>query len=168
MPGCGGREFGEAIGAGRGDGQLRLANQLERDGVRGNTQADSGQAGGDDIGDERPFWQHEGQGTGPESARELLCGIGPGRGEGLCHFDRVDMNDERAVGGTALGGEDFLDCGGVEGVGAETVDSFGGEGDEFAGAEESCGLRDLGGRHLKDGGGGKGKRKRKGKSKRKS
>jgi hypothetical protein len=55
------------------------------------------------------------------------------------------VDDERAGGGPAF---DSVDAGhgfGVEGVGSETVDSFGGEGDEAAGAEELGGMVDFAG-----------------------
>jgi adenylate cyclase, class 2 len=46
------------------------------------------------------------------------------------------VDDERVPGGALLGVEDLLDCGGGEGVGAETVDRLGGEGYGVAGAQE--------------------------------
>jgi hypothetical protein len=46
------------------------------------------------------------------------------------------MNDDRVPRGTAFGGEDGGDGLRREGVGAEAVDGFGGEGDEAAGAQD--------------------------------
>jgi hypothetical protein len=55
------------------------------------------------------------------------------------------MDDEGVPGRALLGGEDGGDSGGVEGVGSEAVDGFGGEGDEVALAEEVGGALDVGG-----------------------
>ena len=50
------------------------------------------------------------------------------------------MDDEGAGGRPAFDGVDAGYGFGVEGVGSETVDGFGGEGDESAGAEEPDGV----------------------------
>jgi hypothetical protein len=55
------------------------------------------------------------------------------------------VNDERAGGGSALHGVNAGYSFGVEGVGAETVNSLGGEGDESAGAEKPGGVVDFAG-----------------------
>ena len=55
-----------------------------------------------------------------------------------------DVDDEGVPGGALLGFEDFGDTAcGVEGVGAEAVDGFGGERDGVAGAEEVGGAGDV-------------------------
>ena len=53
-----------------------------------------------------------------------------------------DVGDERIGGGAAFGDEDALKCLWVEGVCAESVDGFGGEGDKAATADELRGLSD--------------------------
>jgi hypothetical protein len=139
--GCGG-EAGEGVRAGRGDGEAGLAEQGEGDGMTGHAETHGGQAGGDAIADRGTFGDDEGKGAGPEAAGELFgCG-GPEEGERAGHGQIGDVDDEGTGRRAALGGEDELDGGGVEGVGAEAVDGFGGEGDELAGAEEGDGLRD--------------------------
>ncbi len=55
------------------------------------------------------------------------------------------MDDERAGAGSAFDGVDAGYSFGVEGVGSETVDGFGGEGDEAASAEEPGGVVDFAG-----------------------
>lgn len=52
-----------------------------------------------------------------------------------------EVHDEGVVWGSGLRGEDFTDGGGIERVGSEAVDCFGGKGDEVIGAEEAGGLR---------------------------
>ena len=53
------------------------------------------------------------------------------------------MDYERTGGGSAFDGVDAGYGFGVEGVGSETVDGFGGEGDEAASAEEPGGVVDF-------------------------
>jgi hypothetical protein len=55
------------------------------------------------------------------------------------------VDNEGTGGGSALDGVDAGYSFGIEGVGAETVDSFGGEGDQAAGAEEPGGVVDFAG-----------------------
>jgi len=55
------------------------------------------------------------------------------------------MDYEGTGGGPAFDGEDAGYGFGVEGVGSQTVDGFGGEGNEAAGAEELGGAVDFGG-----------------------
>jgi len=55
------------------------------------------------------------------------------------------VHDERAGSGSAFDGVDTGYRFGVESVGAETVNRFGGEGDETAGAQELGGALDFAG-----------------------
>ena len=55
------------------------------------------------------------------------------------------MDDKGIPGGALLGGEDFGDGLGREGVGAEAVDGFGGEGHCAVSAKDLGGLLDVGG-----------------------
>ena len=63
------------------------------------------------------------------------------RDHGEVFFVR-EMDDEGVEGGAFFGFEDFGDGGGVEGVGGEAVDGFGGEGDDFTCLEEPDGFGD--------------------------
>jgi hypothetical protein len=55
------------------------------------------------------------------------------------------VDDEGAGRGSAFDGVDAGYSFGVEGIGAQTVNGFGGEGDEAAGAEEPGGVFDFAG-----------------------
>ncbi len=55
------------------------------------------------------------------------------------------MDYERAGQGSAFDGVDAGYSFGIEGIGAETVDGFGGEGNEAAGAEKLGGAVDFAG-----------------------
>ena len=52
----------------------------------------------------------------------------------------VEMDDHGMVGGPAFGGKDTAHGVGIAGVRAESVDGFGGERDELAGAQEAAAL----------------------------
>ena len=54
------------------------------------------------------------------------------------------MDDDRVPGGPLFGGKDAGDGLGREGVGAEAVDGFSGQGDQAAGAQDGRGLRQRG------------------------
>ena len=91
------------------------------------------------------MFQHQRQRAGPESPGQAVGDFWPVRDQRLRHFDRSYVDDERTGGGSAFDGVDAGHSFGVEGVGAETVDGFGGEGDEAAGAEELGGAVDFAG-----------------------
>ena len=122
-----GREFGEAVGAGRGDGHAGGADQLERHRVRGHAQADRGQTGGDDVRNSGALRDHQRQRAGPVAARKGFGRVRPDGGQGARHLDGIDVDDQRAGPRAALGGEDARHRGGVQRVGAQAVDRFGGK-----------------------------------------
>ena len=53
-----------------------------------------------------------------KTAAQTLEAFGPGLDQGTGGIDAGNVNDHRIVAGAGLGGEDFLDCRGVQGVGA--------------------------------------------------
>jgi len=67
------------------------------------------------------------------------------RGKFAGLIDGSDVDDEWAGCGTLLEREDFADGGGIEGVGAEAVDGFGGEDDKSTGTKDFRGFLNVGG-----------------------
>src|SRR5207245_1085415 len=77
----------------------------------------------------------------PETLGQALGDIGP-VGDELPGVIRLgDVDDQRIVGGPALGAKDTGDGRGVESIGAEAIDGFGGKGDEAAAAQHTSGPR---------------------------
>src|SRR5208282_1393737 len=138
--GGGRRKFGEAVGAGCCDGNAGGADEGKRDRVRGHPETDGGKAGGDDVGNCRLLFEllfeHQRQRAGPESAGQTAGDFWPVRDQPLRHFYGCYVDNKRASARSAFHSVDAGYSFGVEGVGAETVDGFGGEGDEPAGAKE--------------------------------
>lgn len=95
--------------------------------------------------------EYQGQWAGPELTRQSFSGLWPIHNQRLRHFDRCDVDDERAGVRSAF---DRIDAGyrfGIQGIGAEPVHSFSRESDEAAGAEKLGGALNFagsnGGRH---------------------
>jgi hypothetical protein len=130
--GGGGGELPESIGAGGGKGDSGGFDQLEGEGVSGDSDADGRQSSGDDIGDARRLGKNQGKRAGPPALHELIGFVRPLGDQSAGHLNRRGVDDERAGFGAAFHFVDFRDGGGVEGVGAQPVDGFGGEGDEAA------------------------------------
>ena len=133
MGGRGGAGEAGAVGGGGGDGGVELLEELLGDGVVGDAEGDGVSAGGDEGGDGGTAGEDEGERAGPEVVGEFFGDGGP-VGHALAGgFAIGDVDDEGVGWGAAFGVVDFLDGGGVAGVGTEAVDGFGGEGDEVAG-----------------------------------
>jgi hypothetical protein len=122
MVGGGGREFGKAVGAGRGEWNAGGADEGKGDWVGGHAETDGGEAGGDDGRNDRRLFevlfQDQGQRAGPESTGQAVSDFWPVPYQGLRHFDRSYVDDERAGGGSAFDGVNAGYGFGVEGVGS--------------------------------------------------
>jgi hypothetical protein len=105
----GGGEFGEAIGAGRRDGDLGGFEQRLRERMCGYAQTYTREAGGYKIRDVRALREDQRQRPGPESTRQEFGGARPVEGELLRHRDARDVNDQRAGMRPAFGFEDAAD-----------------------------------------------------------
>ena len=119
--------------------------------MSGHAQAYGGEAGGDHEGNggegSRPYVSRrkdQGQGTGPELLSQLGGSFRPSGDQGLRHFYRGYVDDERTGCGTPLYSIDAGHGFGVQRVGAQTIHGFGGESDQTSGAEEAGGVFDLG------------------------
>ena len=129
-------DVGEGVGARRGQ---RHAGELEQppcERMRRRAERDGPTAGGHDAGHAVFFGQHQRERTGPEGARELARRVVE-----LCEFFRVGqvqhMHDERVVCRPALGAEDGPAGFGIQGVGRETVNRLGWDGDQTAVAQHT-------------------------------
>jgi len=140
----GGRDAGEGVGAGGGDGDPRALDEGARHRVRRDAHADGVESGAHRIGDLAGAREDEGERPGPEGGgqgarqRRDLARDAPH----LRHVGHVD--DERVERGAPLGGIDPLHRPLAEGVGPQAVDRLGGEGDEPAGANDRGRLVDGG------------------------
>ena len=132
----------EAIGAGGGEGKACGLDERVGDGMGWHADAYEGAVGGDSIGDFICARKQEGEGAGPEGFDEALCLVGYG-GYLVEHGAVADVDDEGVPVGAVFGEEDFGDCVGVERVGSEAVDGFGGEGYGAAVAEDLGGAGDV-------------------------
>ncbi len=143
--GGGGADAAEAVGAGGGDGASEALGDFFEEAVGADTDGNGGESGGDEVGDDVFFGEDDGEGAGPEAVGDFLeDGVdvsGDVSDHGEVFFVR-EMDDEGIEGGAFFGFEDFGDGGGVEGVGGEAVDGFGGQGDDFTCLEEPDGFGD--------------------------
>ena len=80
--GGGGRDLREAVGAGRGDGNLRGRDECQRNGMSRHAHAHRRQARGNDFGDRGSLGQDQRERSGPEFFRQSLRNVGPGRSDG--------------------------------------------------------------------------------------
>ena len=136
MDSRGGGDEAEEVGAGRGERQADPLEELPRDGMGGDAEADGRELCSDDVGDDRGAGQDKREWSGPEGCSEFACSIGH-RGcvtEGFFGGGQVD--DERVERGAPFGLEDARDRDRVEGVCSEPVDGLRGHGDEPAAAED--------------------------------
>jgi len=126
-----------------------------------NAQTYGRQTSGDDVGDGAwryralPGWtaegggpcagfgKHQGQGARPKFLCETGGGFWPSRDQRLCHLYGCYVDYQGAGGRSAFDGVDASYGFGIERVGSQTVDGFGGEGYEPAGAEKAGGLVDF-------------------------
>jgi hypothetical protein len=144
--GGGGAGVAEAIGAGSGDGKRGGAEEIERRGVRGHTDADERTAGGNSVRDSGQFRQEHGERTRPEACGEALDTAAEWAVEDSDAIEFVqigEMHDKWVPGRALLGREDSRDGLGRERVGAEAVDRFGGERDQAAGSQKFGGASDV-------------------------
>ena len=79
-------------------------------------------------------------GPGQKASASRAAASGQAGGERARRGHIGDVHDHRVPVRTLLGGEDLLDRRGVECVGAESVDGFGGKGHQAAGAQDFGGL----------------------------
>ena len=120
------------VGAGRRDGDARLPDDGQGHRVVGAAHRHRVQPGGGLIGDDGPPLQDHGQRAGPELPRQH---IGQGRHVGTVPGQPLgagDMDDEGIVLGPALGLEDPLHRGAVQGVGPQAVHRLRGDAHQAA------------------------------------
>ena len=141
----GGGEVGEAIGAGSGDREIGGAKKGEGNGVAGDAQANGREASGDFVGNDGLFGDDKGKGAGPILVGETVGYIGPVGGKFAGLINGSDVDDKGAGGRTLFERVDLADGGGIESVGAEAVDGFGGEDHESAGTKDFRGFLNEGG-----------------------
>jgi hypothetical protein len=143
--GSGGGDAAEAIGAGGGDGLAEALKHGAKKRMGAHADGDGGEAGGDDVRDERATREDEGERAGPKIADERLDeGIGGGGGEPVEPIEGGKMDDERIEEGAFLCLEDAGDGLRIEGVAGEAVNGLSGKGDDLAGGEERRGGGDAG------------------------
>ena len=137
--GGGGADVAEDVGAGSSDGNSGLADEFKRDWVRGHAHADEWTAGGDGVGDGGGARQKQRERTGPEVVHEVADDRRQRGDQAIEHGVLVhgagDVDDDGIPCGTLLGDKDAGHSVWVEGICAEAVDGFGGQGDESAGAK---------------------------------
>ncbi len=136
----GGTHMLGSVGAGGGQGPAEGPEEHEGQGMVGHPQRHRGPPGRDRIRHLGPPRQHQGEGPGPERLHEAQGGGRQRCDEILGHLDPGDMEDERVGRRTALGREDAGQGGGVQGVRAQAVHRFRGEGHEAPAPEEDHGL----------------------------
>ena len=124
------------VGAGRGEWCARGRDERAGYRVRGHAHCDGGMTGRDDRRDaRRVHGEEECERAGPERAHEGFVGRRGGIGrreEGSKHRGGGYVYDQRIVGRSALGGEDFGGGGRVEGESTEAIDGLRWKGDDMA------------------------------------
>ena len=105
--------------------------------MRGHADANQGASGGDVVGDLWSPRQQQGERPGPEGGDERL-GLLRNDGDIVEHGAIADVDDNGIPVGPFFGSEDASYSIGVEGVGSEAVDGFGGEG-YGASVAKNCG-----------------------------
>ena len=123
--GCAGRAG--AIGAGGGDRQASMLQQLESDWMGGNPDSDRRESSGHTIGDAIGFGKNQRHRAGTEFFPKSYRAVGDGSGQQMHIVQASDMNNQRVVAGSSFGLEDLLDSRRIESVGTQTENSFGRE-----------------------------------------
>ena len=143
-----GADMAEDIGAGRGDGNSGLANYLKRYRVGRHADADQRTARSDNIGNGFRAGKQQRQGSGPERFHQAAHRRRILDDELLQHRVFVNgagnVHDDGIPGGALFGLKDARHGRRVKRIGAKSVDGFGGQGDETAGAKNLRGLSDGG------------------------
>ena len=148
--GAGRADAPEAVGRRRGDAGMfagsggKAAQQFERDRVAGNAQADRVLAAGHGRRHPGLLFQDQRQRAGPESFHQFPGDVGNLLGPAVDRIMAGEMDDQRVIGGPALGGEDAGDGIGIGGIRPEAVDRFGREGDQFTRAQQFDGAAVVG------------------------
>jgi len=143
MGGGGGGDPAETVGAGGGDGAAKAGENGAKYRVGAHSHRNGREAGGDEVGDNGAAGEDEGERAGPEALDECLNQGVTGRGgEAVEPIEPGEMDDERVEEGAMFGLENAGYGSGIESVGGEAVDGFGGEGDHLAGGEKGGGFLD--------------------------
>ncbi len=139
MPGGGGTDASEEVGAGSGNGEIRQLKNLMHQGMSGHAQADVRESGSDEVGNGVFFGEDQGEGSGPEACGELFSEGRKFFSQGSSRSDIRDMDDQGIEFGTLLGGEDAGDGMRIEGVCSEAIDGLRREGDDSPIAQDPGG-----------------------------
>ena len=96
----------------------------------------------DNVGDVAPAWQNECERARPERSGEFVRQGWPGPNACARHVETADVDNDWVVRRAAFQVEDAGDRGRKKRIGGEAVDSFSGQRDKFAGAEQVSGPTD--------------------------
>lgn len=144
MAGGGWREAIGRIGAWGGQGKAAFADDGLDEGMIRPANADGIAASGDNRRDGWSFGENDGERSRPESPGQIVGRIVPERDTLAGHVESGHVDDDRIASGAAFDFEDFTNSARIQGVCGETVNGFGGKGDDFAGAQEGSGALDGG------------------------
>ena len=138
-----GTDRAEAIGGRCRDSASERREKRKRDWMVRHPQPDGLEAPGHSERNAVASPQDEGQGTRPEALGQEACRLWYVRYPILELIGAADMDDERMRGGSPLDREDTLDGADVFGIRTESVDGFGGEGNEASCAQHAGSLLDV-------------------------
>ena len=120
------------IGAGAGERDAKFGDETGNDFVFGPAKGDAAGVGGDFEGKAVGGVDDDGERAGPTGLRETIEIVRefPGEDDGVS--ERIDEDGKSAVLGTALGAENCIDGGEIDGVGGEGVERVRGNSNDRA------------------------------------
>lgn len=128
--GAGGRAG--KISAGAGERDAEFSNEIDDDFGLGPAESDAARVGGDFQRKAIGGVDDHGERAGPAGLRETKEIIGEIAGENLGVNERADENGEALGFGASFNAENLVDGGEIDGIGGESVERIGGNGDDGA------------------------------------
>ena len=130
--GSGGGGFAGEVSRGRGNRHAGCTDNISCDGAIRAADSHSREICGGAFGNNVLGRQHHSQRTGPELFCQFIGTFRDAVAEFFHIFCICNVEDQRVILGTALGGKNFGNSLGIQSVSAQTVNSFRGNGHQFA------------------------------------